>query len=295
MKLNFLSKKEEKEEEPIEFIGEKQKEKEDITEKTLNFLGEEFKFESPASLKPMAKPDAPPLSVIHSEGESFSIWYRMLLRGESGVIHIPDFVLFKGVHRMPPRDKNPDIIIECRQINEERSNRTDSRIVRDMIGLSLDTLPGLCVLVTNRPISEYAKALASKFGIEVVNASSDSGSYELFKALVGNDLLTREKLYTNLDKNILKLESKFKAIKVKKAPKLEEVQRPAKSELRDLIIKALSSRAYSPRQLSRILRANDNLILNELYALEKEGRAKVFKRSKTGDLKDFEWALIKSS
>ncbi|MFO7872427.1 MAG: hypothetical protein R6U26_02160 [Candidatus Undinarchaeales archaeon] len=301
MRFKFLEKpkqREIKDEEPPEFLEEKKPKKKDLTKDVLNYLKAEFKVEKSARLKTSPDSDQPPLSILHAEDQTYSMWHRMPIRGESGIVHIPDFVIFKGTRRMAPRDKNPDVLIECRRLDENRSNRTDSRVVREMVGASLDILPGLIILVTNRPLSEYAKAIAKHFGIEIVDASKDSASYDLFKVMVSNDLQSREKLYSNLDKNILKLEGKFKVAKAKASASGSNVKvpdvKPSRSELRDLIAKALETTPNSAKELSNVLQADPNLILNELYALEREGRAKVAKR--TGSTpKEFEWKLGKSS
>ncbi len=301
MRFKFLEKpgeREKKFEEAPEFLEEKKPKKRDLAKDVLNYMKDEFKVEKSARLTTSPDANQPPLSILHSEEQTYSMWHRMPIRGESGIVHIPDFVIFKGTRRMAPRDKNPDVLIECRKLDDKRSNRTDSRIVREMVGASLDILPGLIILVTNRPLSEYAKAIAKHFGVELVDASKDNASYDLFKAMISNDLESREKLYSNLDKNILKLEGKFKVAKAKAAASGSSVKtpdiKPSRSELRDLIAKALETTSNSAKELSTVLNADANLILNELYALEREGRAKVAKR--TGNApKEFEWKLGKSS
>lgn len=303
MKFKFLKKEEPVKEEPPEVLQKKEEpesKEPELPRVVFDYLKSEFRAEKDEGLQVAVDATKPPLSILHSEDETYSLWHRMPLRGESGSVHIPDFVIFEGTRRMPPRNKNPDILIECRRLDEKRSNRTDPRAVREMLGEALDTLPGLVILVTNRPLSEYAKSIAKQFGIKLANTMEDNASYEIFKHMVSNDLETREKLYSKLDKNILKLEGKFKVAEVKESTSKSSDsgtatsrRKKSRSELRVLVAKALENNSNSVRDLSNILNADPNLILNELYALEREGRAKVKKESKSGDPRESTWKLVR--
>jgi hypothetical protein len=228
---------------------------------------------------------------MRSEDTSFSIWHRLPIRGETGVIHVPDFVVFKGAHRMSPRERNPDIIIECRKLPAEQSNRTDPRIVRDVIGFSLDTLPAISILVTDRVLSEYARALAREYGVGMISVEgSTEPQHDLFRMMMIQGQPSREKMKRMLQKGVYKLENYYRirkdqpsSSKVSRTPQKTDANE-ARSGLRERVLKAMKNRpGMNVTQLSSTLGVHVDYILNELHILEKEGRAKVAKRSSMAD------------
>lgn len=291
---------EEEEEGFIDFIKEPFREERpvvDLDETVFNFLKQEFEeAEFPDKLVKSTDASAPPLCVLRVEDEVLSLWHRLPIRGESGVTHIPDFVIFRGNHRMSPRERNPDVIIECRSLESETSNRTDPRVVNDVIGRSLDTLSAQTILITNRPVSDYASALADSYGINKIDAGREEASYELFKMISSRDQPTREKFRKILAKDIHKLENFYKVMKRERVS-IEAEESLRKGGLRERIVKALSAKpGSSAADLSLALKVHDDYILNELYMLQKDGKVKIVKQSKDPMAhKHHEWSLRKSA
>jgi len=296
---NLFRKKPEPEEEepdfePIEVIKPKRT---NLEEAIYSYLTTEFKATDKTGLQTSKGPSSPPIAILHSEEGVFSVWHRLGIRGESGVMHLPDFIIYKGTHRIAPREKNPDYIIECRELSDERSNRMDTRVVRDVVGISVDSLPGLSVLVTNRPISEFAKSLATQYGIGLINSKQSDAGFDLFKMIVGVDSQTRDRIYSMFDKGILKLETVFKERKIKKKAKATSsapVKAGSGGELRDLVVKALSTRPQNLKEIADVLKTNENIVLNQVYSLEKEGRIKTDRRQRVIDEKLRIWQIANS-
>jgi len=263
-----------------------------LDEMMLQFLTQEFTpLEEPKALKAAVEPSSPPLCILKSAETPLSVWYRIPIRGESGVTHLPDFVIFRGNNRIIPREKSPDIIIECRELEGGPSNRTDPRVVQEIIGRAVDTMPGVCVLVTNRELAGYAKTLAKEYGIFLVGleGSADPG-YKLFKTLVSDERSTQEKLLSRLESTLPKLKNAYE--KAKKRPEAAEML--ASGTIRERILKVIGAKnEVSVNDLSSILKVHSNYILNELYTLEKEGKLK--RGAKGGsDYLDEKWVLGKT-
>lgn len=262
-----------------------------IDEMMLHFLTQEFTpLAEPEGLKAAAEPSSPPLCILKSSETPLSVWYRMPIRGESGVTHIPDFVIFRGNNRIIPREKSPDIIIECRELIDSPSNRTDPRVVQEVIGRAVDIMPGICILVTNRELSGYAKTLADAYGIFLVGleGSADPG-YKLFKTLVAGEMVTQEKLLKRLEASLPKLKNAYE--KTQKRPEAAELL--ASGNIRERIIKVVGAKKEaSVNELSSILKVHTNYLLNELYTLEKGGKLKRAKGK--GGYLDEKWILGKT-
>lgn len=264
-----------------------------IDQMLLTFLTQEFTpIDPPKGLQPAVKPMSPPLCILKSVEGSLSVWYRLPLKGVSGAIHLPDFIVFKDSYRVSPRDKNPDIIIECRNLPGSMSNRTDPRVVQEVIGRSLELMPATSILVTNREISGYAKAMAEKYGIGVIelDSSADPG-YRLFKMLISDDQPTREKFLDVIGKGSQQIQMLHKRSQRKPNGALLA----KRGGLHERLIKALVAHPGSTAiDLSKILGVHEDYIMNTLYKLEKEHRAKIVKRSNKPDAyKHDEWQAIK--
>jgi len=274
-----------------------------LQEKILEYFSTEFNMpDTGIKLKQASDPHAPPMCIIRSEEEALSVWYRMPIRGESGVTHIPDFTIFYGTQRMSPRSTAPDIVIECRTMPEETSNRTDTRVVKDLIGLSLDTMPGTSILVTNRPVSNYARHLAETYGIGLIEADveKDSG-YDLFKLIVSEDQLTRGKMLNFLKKNTPKFEHTFKLkrrkpIEEKQVEKYEPPEKKAANR-KERILKTLAAHpGLTVRDLSSVTKINDHVLLNELFALERAKKVKARKKGQGANVyTEKEWSVVQRS
>jgi len=277
-----------------------------LQDKVFDFIKREFAIQDPpVKLKIALNSNDLPLCVLRSEETPISFWHRLPLKGESGTVHIPDFTLFFGNYRMSPREKAPDTIIECRELVGAVSNRTDTRVVKEVIGLSLDTLPGNIILVTSRKLSNYASQLAQAFGINLVGFEEGKGSsYELFKLIMSDDQPTREALLKILGKNIGKIEHAYKMRKPVGFVRPIENQKagdkkPSKKvpTVRDQLIKSLNVHpGQTISRLSNVLKIPEQYILNEIYALHRVKKVKFTKKGK-GDLglKGHQWELTKKA
>ncbi|MFH1424804.1 MAG: hypothetical protein ABIG20_03940 [archaeon] len=265
----------------------------DLDKMFLNFLAQEFGYtgDIPA-LQPAVQPMAPPLFILRSKESQLSVWYRLPLKGESGTLHIPDFVVFRGNYRTAPRDKNPDIIVECRNLIDDLSNRTDLRVVQDVIGRSLEVLPGTCVLLTNRELSGYARGLAEKYGIGLVELdnTADPG-YRLFKTLVSDEQLTRDKFTSIVNKSL----NKMLLLQKKTKRTLGAHEAMQKGTVHDRVYKVIQTHPGSTvAEISSVIGIHDNFIVNALYLLEKEKKAKITKHSNQPNSHRYhEWSAVK--
>lgn len=266
-----------------------------IQDEVLKFLKREFTvIDAPEKLKPTTGPIASPTCILRNEDSSISVWYRLPIKGETGTTHIPDFVVFRGGHRMTPREKNPDYIIECREMPPEVSNRTDPRVVNEVVGRSLDTLPAQTILVVDRMISPYAKDLAKQYGIGIVEISEKTNPQSaLFLLLNSNGQKTRERLLEAFEKGAYKLNNLYRLRKKGTAATTPQ----GRSGLKERILKALHTRPkINAVQLATALSIHEDFILNELHVLERQGKVhRINKSPKPNDFKHDEWSAVKSA
>ena|GEM_PF-2284561 len=274
--------------------GEKPVAKLSIQDEVLKFLKREFTvIEAPEKLKPTSNPISSPTCILRSEDNSISMWYRLPIRGETGTTHIPDFVVFRGNYRVTPREKNPDIIIECRQMPPEVSNRTDPNVVNEVIGRSLDTLPAQTILVIDRELSPYARNIAKEYGIGIVEITEKKNPQNtLFMLLNSSSQRTRERMLEAFEKGSYKLNNLYRLRKKSTGA----TRHQGRSGLKERILKTLQAKPnLTAVQLATALNVHEDFILNELHVLERQGRVHRAKESpRPGDIRYRQWAAIKS-
>ncbi len=276
--------REQKELAQIAFI----KSKKEVEHEVFDSLTREFRVDEHSGLRQTATLDQPPTAILRFENQAFSLWYRMPLRGESRTTQVVDYALYRGTHRISPRS-NPDFIIECRQLETGRSNRVDPRVIKDAIGLSLDTLPGMTIVAVNRELSDIAKELAGAYGIQIVNMSSETAGREILELVTSDRQTTRERLMRMLETNISKIDSLIsRRIATPWGKKLMEEK---KELLKERVYKELARGKGSVKEIAKRLHAHEDFVLNELYALEKEGLARIAERS-MADVKETIWAAL---
>ncbi|HIJ98725.1 MAG TPA: hypothetical protein VJB90_01050 [Candidatus Nanoarchaeia archaeon] len=264
------------------------KSKKEVEHEVFDSLTREFRVDEHSGLRQTATLDQPPTAILRYENQAFSLWYRMPLRGESRTTQIVDYALYRGTHRISPRS-NPDFVIECRQLETGRSNRVDPRVVKDAIGLSLDTLPGMVILAVNRELSDIARELAGAYGIQILNMSSETAGREILELVTSDRQTTRERLMRMLETNISKIDSLIS--KRTATPWGKRLAEERKELLKDRVYKELARGKGNVKQLAKRLHAHEDFVLNELYALEKEGLARTVERS-MADVKETIWAAL---
>ena len=262
--------------------------KKEVEQAVYEALAHEFKVDDSAGLRQTAALDQPPTAILRYENQAFSLWYRVPLFGESRVTQIVDFAFYRGTHRISPR-ANPDFVIECRKLEAGRSNRIDPRVVKDVIGLALDTLPGMIILATNRDLSPSAKELAGAYGIQLVNMSSETAGREILEFVTSDRQTTRERLIRMLEANMSKLDTLIS--KRAATPWGKKILEEHKELLKDRVYKELSRGHGNVRDLAKRLHTQEEFVLNELYALEKEKQATIVERA-ISDIKENVWAAI---
>jgi len=298
---NSLKKRREKKKEAIkqkqaqadDVLGFEEEQPKSLEEEVFKFLKREFSvLGEQERLIPAMGPVVSPTCIIRYGDQSWSVWYRLPVKGETGITYIPDFVIFKGQHRMSPREKNPDLIIECRKLSGGVSNRTDPRIIKEMMGTVLDTLPSRMILVTDRVLSPYARALAKDYGVSLVEFDpAKDPQANLMYYITMEELSARKKLLDALEKTEYKLNNLFRMRK-KKEPGAKPNLGSKRGSLKNRIMYALSARPQTPIQLASVLETQENYVLNELSVLEREGMAQVIKRSnRSNGHKHDEWAI----
>ena len=263
----------------------------DVETEVFVKLKEQFSLPEEAKLRQATSGQDTPFEFLTHGNQSFSVWYRLPVKGISGGVHVFDYALFRGTHRITMRE-SPDIIIECRQLSEGKSNRLDPRAVKDVIGLCLDTAPGMCILVTNRELSEYAKTLAEKFGISVLNMSHEHAGRELLELITSDRQITRERLKYNMERTAGKIETLY--VRHQRTPWTTSPMQIASEQLGNNIVRELVSGPKMVSELANAVHTHEDRILNALYGLEKEGKARVTQRSYTSD-KENVWALTKEA
>lgn len=260
----------------------------EVEHEVFDALMREFKIDDSTGLKKTVSAQDPPTAILRNNMQAFSMWYRLPIRGESKAGHIVDFALFRGTHRIAEK-AHPDVVIECRQLDLGHSNRIDPRIVKDIVGLSIDVLPAMAILATNRELSPYAMELAAAYGIQIVNTQNESASKELFELITSDRQTTRERLMRNLEHALGKIDS----LVVKRAatPWGRKIIEEKQERLKDRVLKELAKAKATPTHLARALHTHEEFILNELYALERERRARVIERTTTDQMENV-WGII---
>ena len=284
-KSDSTKQREAEEQQEIEHI----RSKKEVEHEVFDALTREFKVEESSSLRQSASANDPPTAILRNEMQSFSLWYRIPLRGESHAGHVVDYIIFRGTHRIANKT-NPDVVIECRQLEPSQSNRLDPRVVKDVIGLSVDLLPAMTVLAVNRELSEYAKGLADAYGIKLVNMNHENSGKELFDLITSDKQTTREKLMRNLERALGKIDTLI----VRKAatPWGRKVIEEKQERLKDRVFHELAKAKATPKQLGRALHAHDEFILNELHILERDKKARIIERSMHNDQMENVWAVV---
>jgi len=198
---------------------------------------------------------------------------------------------------MSPREKNPDLIIECRELPGGMSNRTDPRVVKEMIGVALDTLPGKLILVTNRLLADYAKVMARDYGIGIVEVDAAKDPQTDLMALIIDDAVpSRAKLLDQMEKATYKLNNLFRMRKRQTGVQLgSDGKAIPTGSLKSKIWKVLEDRhTASAMQLSSTLQVHEDFILNELNVLKREKRVEISRPSnRSNGYKYDEWAVLR--
>ena len=260
--------------------------KREVEHEVFDALSREFTFEGTPKLRQAVSGQEPPVAFLRNENQAFSLWYRLPVRGESRAIHVIDYAIFRGTHRFAQK-LNPDFVIECRQFESGRSNRADSRIVRDVVGLSVDVLPGMAILATNRELADVGKELAGSYGIQVVNMSDETAGRELLDLITSDKQTTRQRIMGNLERTMSKIDSLV--TRRTATPWGKRILEERQEMLKERVFKELSRGKTNARALAKRLRTQEDFILNELYSLEKEGKARMIERAMEGE-KDNLWA-----
>ncbi len=262
--------------------------KKEVEQEVFDTLAREFRVDDSAGLKQAVGLDQPPTAILRHENQAFSLWHRLPLHGESRVTHVVDFALYRGTHRISPRT-NPDFVIECRKLESGRSNRLDPRIVRDVVGLAYETLPGMIVLATNRELSDFAKELAGSYGIQVVNMSNETSGREILEMVTSDKQTTRERMIRMLEASVSKLDSLI--TKRASTPWGKKIAQEHTELLKERVYKELARGKGNAKELAKRLHAQEEFVLNELYALEKEKAAHIVERD-ISDIKENIWAAV---
>ncbi len=276
-----------REQEELQDISAIQSRKE-VEHEVFDALTREFKVDESMGLKQTSAMDKPPTAVLRFENQAFSLWYRMPLGGESRIGHVVDYALYRGTHRISPRS-HADFVIECRKLETGKSNRVDPRVVKDAVGLALDTLPGMVILAVNRELSPIAQELAGAYGIQLVNMSSETAGREILELITSDRQTTRERFMRMLENNVSKIDSLISRRAA--TPWGKKLANERKEMLKDRVYKELGRGKTTVTQLARSLHAQEEFVLNELYALEKEKLARIVERSMS-DIKETIWAAV---
>jgi hypothetical protein len=267
-----------------------------LEEEIFNGLKNEFvEVDGEESLKQSTSPRDPPILVIRTDYNPMSVWHRLPIRGDSGARHIPDFVLYSGSHKVPPAGKSPELIIECRQMPEEASNRIDARAVGDLVAKTVDLLPSNAILVTNRDLADYAKSFASQYGIALMTNDLDL-SGKVSKIVNAHDKKVQDKLREHVEKAGKKLGNMESSRAPRKTP---EESAKAEANLGQQISDSLGAQAsMNADDISSVLKIPSSVIVNELYKLErtgKVGRVANKNGNEESNVIKQEWALRKKS
>ncbi|MAF88931.1 MAG: hypothetical protein QF775_02915 [archaeon] len=241
-----------------------------LEEEIFRGMKDEFvEVDGEESLKQSTSPRDPPILVMRTDYNPVSVWHRLPVRGASGAKHIPDFVIYSGSHKVPPAGKNPELIIECRQMPDEASNRIDARAVGDLVAKTVDLLPSNAILVTNRQLADYAKSFASQYGIALMTNDLDLNG-KVSKIINAHDRKVQGKLREHIEKAIKKLGSLETSRAPRKAP---EEGSKAEVNLGQQISDALGAQAsMNADDIASVLKIPSSVIVNELYKLERTGK-----------------------
>ncbi len=260
----------------------------EVEQAVYDSLMERFSVDDTMGLKPAASSNDPPTAILRNDMQAFSMWHRLPIRGESKGGHVVDYAIYRGTHRIANK-ANPDVVIECRQLDATASNRTDPRIVKDVVGLSVDLLPGMAILATNRELSEFAKGIAGAYGIQLLNVHDADAAQKIFEMIVSDKQPTREKVGVTLERVLGKIDTLL--VRRAATPWGKKVIEERQERLKDRVLKELAKAKATPRQLARTLHTHEEFILNELYTLEREGKARLVERS-ISDQKENIWAAL---
>ena len=119
--------------------------------------------------------------------------------------------------------------------------------------------------------------------------SSETAGREILELVTSDRQTTRERLMRMLETNISKIDSLIS--KRTATPWGKRLAEERKELLKDRVYKELARGKGNVKQLAKRLHAHEDFVLNELYALEKEGLARTVERS-MADVKETIWAAL---
>ena len=151
----------------------------------------------------------------------------------------------------------------------------------------MDVLPGMAILATNRELADVGKELAGSYGIQVVNMSDETAGRELLDLITSDKQTTRQRIMGNLERTMSKIDSLV--TRRTATPWGKRILEERQEMLKERVFKELSRGKTNARALAKRLRTQEDFILNELYSLEKEGKARMIERAMEGE-KDNLWA-----
>ncbi len=261
----------------------------EVEQAVYDSLMQHFSIDDSVGLRPAASSNDPPTAILRNDMQAFSMWHRLPIRGESRGGHVVDYAIYRGTHRIANK-ANPDVVIECRQLDATASNRTDPRIVKDVVGLAVDLLPAMAILATNRELSEFAKGIADAYGIQIVNVHDETAGQKIFELIVSDKQPTRERIGVTLERVLGKIDTLL--VRRAATPWGRKVIEEKQERLKDKVLKELAMAKATPKQIAAAIHTHAEFVLNELHILERDNKARIIERSMHNDQMENVWAVV---